>query len=211
MEQLSPENQTEKSGNNQTNLAKRSKESKEKRLKEAKDIVEKFNESEQAGFLLKFGLGVIFSAILYVLVYMVTSFIIFPYFDITLKALYAGLFTGVIGFIITLLIIVASTFWDHRDFALLSFLCPPIALFGVFSGKIRKVIGLYIIFYLGFLILAFASVMLLCMVQGITLNQQFILMKSNMVSKGSYADKIIDAIKDFFTYLFGLDDPKYKK
>ena len=192
-----------------TNLTRGSQEVKDERLKNAKNMVAKLNEQEEARALFKFSFGCMLTLILFVVSYFIVSLFLFKGNEFILQIFYAGLLSGFLGYIITVLIIVTGTFFDSRDYSLLSLLLPVIIPLGVFSKKIRKIVGISIIFHILFILLIMLSVFLICVFQEITLSQLPIILKSNLVASGFSADNIINAFKNFISYFFGLDDRKY--
>ena len=98
-----------------TNLTRGSQEVKDERLKNAKNMVAKLNEQEEARALLKFSFGCILTLILFVVSYFIVSLFLFKGNEFILQIFYAGLLSGFLGYIITVLIIVTGTFFDSRD------------------------------------------------------------------------------------------------
>ena len=107
-----------------TNLTRGSQEVKDERLKNAKNMVAKLNEQEEARALLKFSFGCILTLILFVVSYFIVSLFLFKGNEFILQIFYAGLLSGFLGYILTVLIIVTGTFFDSRDYSLLSLLLP---------------------------------------------------------------------------------------
>lgn len=196
---------------NQTNLNKRSQDFKEERLRDAKDKVKEFTKTEEPGILFKFFVGSMLVGFLFVGMYLLTAFKLFVYAEFPFKLFFTMSIVGVFGYLITWLLIISRLFINKRDFSLLSLLCPPIVLLGVFSRTIREEVGVYLLFHFIFIILLTSGIYLMCINQNLTLGQLYVFMNSHFDLKDSFVDKLINSAKNFIRYFFGIDDPKYQK
>lgn len=205
VEQVTPNNP------NQTNLNKRSQEFKEKRLREAKERIKEVSTIVEPSILYKFTVGSILTSFLFVGIYLIVAFKLFTYIDFMFKLSFTTFLVGTIGYLITWLLIISRLFFNRRDFALLSLLFPPVMLLGVFSPNIRREAGAYLLFHFIFILFIISGLLLMCINQNLTLGQLNIFLQSQLDLKDSVVNKMLNSLKNFLNFFFGVDDPKYKK
>ncbi|MGI6681456.1 MAG: hypothetical protein ACOX3T_08280 [Bdellovibrionota bacterium] len=193
-----------------SNYRRHNEDVKQARLENAKEIVKSINKKEKkiSDKSKRFILAS-FSILLFIIILLAVILKLFLYSPLSVQFFYSLLFFSSFMYLGTVFYITIETFIEAKAYSLLSLFIPLFFIFGYFSKKIRKLVGVAITFRVLFYILNAISIFMLCKLQDLSAKQLMEIISDNLSFANDILNNVLDKTDKLFDFLFNPNDPRY--